>query len=175
MTTQTAEYRRKWREDNRDKVKLNMEKSIARRRMKNIPNKEYTRQLDAPDLLIGNIAIELTDTQSDYLTLYMDEPRTVLMKMFNKRFNLKINKLQFNQELMDLKEKQVKKTKEPLINKASPCDNVYWVISTQSYVVKFVRNQVKKTLGYWEDAETAIRVANEYRKAHPKSSKRKRK
>lgn len=124
------------------------------------------------DLLLKHI--ELTPEQENFLSSHMSENRPVLFKEFRQRFNLLINKVQFNLVLMNLKEKQqaefflqrrskyAMRFKMPDVEKER---NVYWLKNQGVWDVKFKVNGKSIRIGIFkpDDYDKAVKLARECR------------
>ena len=96
--------------------------------------------------------------------------RPLLFKLFKRKFNLNINKLQFNAALAEVKDEEIIcKPKSPSTNVNLPRPdvpkekNVCWVRQQGLWAVKYKKNGKVEYIGRYKDYSKAVRIAREYR------------
>lgn len=129
-------------------------------------------RIEQPDRLIKTIRIKLPDEQLEYLKANKEISRPELYKAFKKRFNSKINKLQFNFNLERAKgnvgervprEELASKKRYPR-PKLPKAENVQWISQQGIWQVSFTIKGKRKSFGRYADHDKAVQVAEEYRK-----------
>lgn len=121
-----------------------------------------------PDRLLETIYIKLPDDQMEYLKQNQKMNRYELYKAFKKHFKRNINKLQFNFNLMKVKEEQPKvKGSKGVVRYQRPdveaAKNVHWISTDGIWDVMFKENGKNTSIGRYMSHEKAKKVAEEYR------------
>ena len=158
-----SENMRTYRKNNTKKIIINSMNQTMRR--KGIDPPEPIVQ---PDRLLETIYIKLPDDQMDYLRQNQKMNRYELYKAFKKHFMRNINKLQFNFNLMKVKEEQPKVKKSKAVKRYQRPDvemakNVHWVSTDGMWDVVFKENGSRMSVGKYMSHEKAKKVAEEYR------------
>lgn len=123
-----------------------------------------------PDILLDNIKVNLSTEQRKFIDLNKEMGRPLLFKLFKRKFNLNINKLQFNTALAEIKGEEVMlKPPSPSIKVNLPRPdvphyrNVQWVTQQGVWAVRFKRDGKIKHIARRADLSEAVQIAEEYR------------
>lgn len=127
-------------------------------------------RLNQPDPLLDNIKVNLSTEQMNYLALNKEMGRSLLYKLFKRKFNSNINKLQFNATLEEVRGESVERKSKPQSVLASyprpnvPKEkNVYWMAQQGVWAVKFKKDGKTTNVGRYSEISRAVKVAEEYR------------
>lgn len=123
-----------------------------------------------PDTLLNNIKVNLSTEQRDFIELNKEMGRPLLFKLFKRKFNSPINKLQFNAALENIRGEAIPIKPKPQSVMASyprpdvPKErNIHWVSQQGVWAVKFKKNGKVDNVGRYADMSKAKSVAEEYR------------